>query len=168
MIQPRGNDHAQWKCAISGCSSKLLTQQYIRVYDQPVTENMGNHPSKAHSDYIHKHVRPYYVQMANSPRELPRAARPSYRRGNVEILGNPYHKRIPFPVFQSTTTLTKTPNWWNRLLRLWSQNIYLDVGVHKSCSLYNTTVCVHDYRTLDSRTNLYLAPYNIQYLATSK
>jgi hypothetical protein len=35
--------------------------------------------------------------MVNSPRELPRAARPSSRRGYVETLGDPYYKRVPLP-----------------------------------------------------------------------
>ena len=58
---------------------------------------MGDCPSKAHTDHIHKHVRPYYVQMDNSPRELPRAAKPSSRRGYVETLGDPYYKRVTLP-----------------------------------------------------------------------
>ena len=73
------------------------TQQYIKVYYQPGAENMGDYPSKAHTGHIHKHVRPYYVHMDNSPRELPRAARPSSRRGCVETLGDPYYKRVPLP-----------------------------------------------------------------------
>ena len=73
------------------------TQRYIKVYYQPGAENMGDYPSKAHTGHIHKHVRPYYVHMDNSPRELPRAARPSSRRGCVETLGDPYYKRVPLP-----------------------------------------------------------------------
>ena len=33
--------------------------------------------------------------MVNSPRELPRAEKPSSRRGCVETLGGPYYKRVP-------------------------------------------------------------------------
>ena len=73
------------------------TQQYVKVYYQPGAENMGDYPSKAHTGHIHKHVRPYYVQMSNSPEELPRAAKPSLRRGCVETLGDPYYKRVPLP-----------------------------------------------------------------------
>jgi hypothetical protein len=73
------------------------TQQYVKVYYQPGAENMGDYPSKAHTGHIHKHVRPYYVQLENSPRELPRAAKPSSRRGCVETLGDPYYKRVPLP-----------------------------------------------------------------------
>ena len=73
------------------------TQRYIKVYYQPGAENMGDYPSKAHIGHTHKYTSPYYVQMVNSPKELPRAAKPSSRRGCVETLGGPYYKRVPLP-----------------------------------------------------------------------
>jgi hypothetical protein len=44
------------------------THQYIKVYYQPESENVGDYPSKAHTAHIHKHVRLYYQRMVNSPR----------------------------------------------------------------------------------------------------
>ena len=58
---------------------------------------MGDYPTKAHTGAIHQHVRPYYLQMPNSPRTLLRADKPSSRRGCVELLGSPYHKGVPLP-----------------------------------------------------------------------
>ena len=84
------------KCNMS-CFLTKQTQRYITVYYQSGDENMDDHPSKAHTGNIDKHVRPYYVQMDNSPTELPRAAKPSSQRGCVEILGDPYYKIFPLP-----------------------------------------------------------------------
>ena len=73
------------------------TQRYIKVYYQPGAENMGDYPSKAHIGHTHKYTSPYYVQMVNSPKELPRAAKPSSRRGCVETFEDSYYKRVPLP-----------------------------------------------------------------------
>ena len=73
------------------------TQRYIKVYYQPGAENLGDYPSKAHTGPIHTHVRPYYQHEVNSPSVLPRAAKPSSRRGCAEILGDPYWKGAPLP-----------------------------------------------------------------------
>ena len=58
---------------------------------------MGDYPSKAHPGSIHRHARPYYLHMHNSPTELSRAAPPSSRRGCAETLADPYYKRVPLP-----------------------------------------------------------------------
>jgi hypothetical protein len=58
---------------------------------------LGDYPSKHHSAHVHQHVRPYYVHEANSPSLLPRAAKPSSRRGCTESLGSPYTKTYPLP-----------------------------------------------------------------------
>jgi hypothetical protein len=47
------------------------TQRYIKVYYHHGAENMSDYPGKAHTGHIHKHGRPYYVQMFNSLRDLP-------------------------------------------------------------------------------------------------
>ena len=73
------------------------SQQYIKVYYHPGAKNMGDCPSKAHTNHIHKHVRPKYVQMVNSPREPPRAAKPSSRQGYVETLGDPCYRGVRLP-----------------------------------------------------------------------
>ena len=73
------------------------TQKYFKFYYQPGQENMADYPSKHHVAGIHQHVRPYYLHMPNSPRFLVRAAKPSARRGCVQTLTDPYHKRVPLP-----------------------------------------------------------------------
>ena len=73
------------------------TQEYIRIYYHPGQENMGDYPSKHHFTPGHRHVRPWYIHMPNSPTHLPRALKPSSRRGCAEILGDPYHKMVPLP-----------------------------------------------------------------------
>jgi hypothetical protein len=72
-------------------------QNLFQFHYQPGQENLGNYPSKHHSADIHQHVRPYYVQMNNSPTILPRAARPSSWQGCVETLGDPYRGKTPLP-----------------------------------------------------------------------
>ena len=83
------------------------TQQYFKFYYQPGLENLGDYPSKHHTADIHQHVRPYYVHMDNSPTLLPRAMKPSTRRGCAEILGDPYSKKSPLP---SIGRLAVSPN----------------------------------------------------------
>ena len=78
----------------------LLDQEAQRMFDfqyHPGLENMADYPSKAHTGAIHQHVRPYYLHMDNSPRFLPRAHRPSTRRGCAEILGDQYQGKVPLP-----------------------------------------------------------------------
>ena len=72
-------------------------QRMFKFSQHPGLENLGDYPSKEHVGGIHKHVRPYYVHMPNSPTHLARALKPSARRGCAEILGDPYHKKVPLP-----------------------------------------------------------------------
>ena len=72
-------------------------QKYFRFQYHPGQENMGDYPTKHHTGAIHRHVRPYYLQEKNSPATLPRAAKPSSRRGCAETLGDPYLKGVPLP-----------------------------------------------------------------------
>ena len=84
----------------------LLDQKnnkYLKVWYKPGAENMGDYPTKAHTGAIHQHVRPYYLQMPNSPRTLLRADKPSSRRGCVELLGSPYYKGVPLPRIPNVT-----------------------------------------------------------------
>jgi hypothetical protein len=93
------------------------TQQYFKFYYHPGLENLGDYPSKHHTADIHQHVRPYYVHMDNSPTLLPRAMKPSTRRGCAEILGNPYSKKSPLPsidaigTFPSLAVSPKDPSY---------------------------------------------------------
>ena len=86
------------------------TQRYINVYYQPGAGNMGDYPSKAHTGHIHKHVRPYYVQTNNSPRELPRAEGQAHGEDVLKHLGIPTTRESHFHMFQNTVTLAKTSN----------------------------------------------------------
>jgi hypothetical protein len=63
----------------------------------PGFENLGDYQSKAHLGGHHLHVCPFYVHMPTSPRFLPRAAKPSIRRGCVKQVGN-YTRKMPLPV----------------------------------------------------------------------
>ena len=86
----------------------LLDQKnnrYFKVWYKPGAENMGDYPTKAHTGAIHQHVRPYYLQMPNSPRTLLIADKPSSRRGCVELLGSPYYKGVPLPRIPSVHKL---------------------------------------------------------------
>ena len=47
-----------------------MAQQYLKFYYQPGLENLSGYPTKHHLWQIRQHVRPYYLQMPNSPTEL--------------------------------------------------------------------------------------------------
>ena len=78
----------------------LLDHEAQKMFEflyAPGQENLGDFPSKNHFGDIYQHCRPYYVHMPNSPRYLPRALKPSSRRGCAEMLGDSYLKRTPLP-----------------------------------------------------------------------
>ena len=82
----------------------LLDQEAQRMFTfkyQPGQENLADYPSKNHPGEHHRHVRPYYVHMPNSPAFLPRALKPASRRGCVSTLGDAYRKRSPLPSLPS-------------------------------------------------------------------
>ena len=83
-------------------------QKYFRFKYHPGQENMGDYPSKHHTGPIHQHVRPYYLHAENSPRILPRALKPSSRRGCAETLGDPYHRQVPLPMIPVSRKLDST------------------------------------------------------------
>jgi len=60
-------------------------------------ENLTDYPTKHHMADIHQHIRPYYLQQANSPVQLKRASWPSAQREFVETLEDGYHKKILLP-----------------------------------------------------------------------
>ena len=45
-------------------------QKEFSFHQHPGQGNFGDHPSKAHTGTIHKHVRPYYVHMETLPSTL--------------------------------------------------------------------------------------------------
>ena len=91
----------------------LLDQEAQKMFKflyQPGAENLADYPSKAHTGASHQHVRPYYLHQDNSPRELPRASKPSVRRGCAEILGDPYDKKVPLPRIPNSRPLGSRHN----------------------------------------------------------
>ena len=83
------------------------TQKYFKFYYQPGQENMADYPSKHHTAGIHQHVQPYYLHMPTSPQFLVCAAKPIARRGCVQTLADPYHKRVPLPRIPDNRTQDK-------------------------------------------------------------
>ncbi len=86
----------------------LLCQEAQKILDvshHPGLENMGDYSSKANFRKFHRQIRPYYLNMPNSPYVLHRANMPSTWQGCAEILGDQYHGKIPFPqipMYQAT------------------------------------------------------------------
>ena len=76
-------------------ASRSTSPEDVNFSYQPGAENLGDYPSKAQLGTGHQHVRPYYLHQDDSPRVLPRASKPSARRGCAEILGDPYDKKVP-------------------------------------------------------------------------
>ena len=72
-------------------------QSLFTFHQHPGQENLGDYPSKHHTADTHRHVRPYYVHMDNSPLTLPQAQQPRTQRGCVGILGDGYQGKRPLP-----------------------------------------------------------------------
>ena len=95
-----------------------MAQQYFKFYYQPGLGNLADYPSKHHLWQIHQHVRPYYLQIPNSPTEHLRVDKLSLRRGCVGILGDPYLRQVPLPRIPNyrkpnlgSEQLPRTPNY---------------------------------------------------------
>jgi len=84
-------------------------QQYFKFYYQPRLENLGDYPSKHRTADIHQHIRPYYIHMDNTPTLLPRAMKPSTRRGCAEFPGDPYSKKSQLPSIGTSPRLAASP-----------------------------------------------------------
>jgi hypothetical protein len=72
-------------------------QQILKVRYHPGHENLADFPSKNHNGAQCQRARPFYLQTSQSPQYLPRAQRPSVRRGCVGKPGDPYVRRNPLP-----------------------------------------------------------------------
>ena len=72
-------------------------QRLLKVRWHPGHENLGDFPSKVHNGAHCQRARPFYLQTSQSPLFLPRAQRPSVRRGCVGKPGDPYIRRNPLP-----------------------------------------------------------------------
>jgi hypothetical protein len=88
--------------------SRAMDMRYFWITDQvamgffdvqwhPGIENLADYFTKHFDSKHHQAVRPWYLYMPNSPRILPRAAKPSTLRGCVGTLPNGYTKSGPLP-----------------------------------------------------------------------
>jgi hypothetical protein len=85
-----------------------MEMRFFRVTDQvalgnfnvtwhPGQENLADYFTKHFEARHHQAVRPWYLQMHNSPRILPRALAPSALKGCVGTLPHGYAKSVPLP-----------------------------------------------------------------------
>jgi hypothetical protein len=108
-----------------GVGDKVAQEMYTLSW-HPGQENLADYQSKHHIGAHHIAVRPWYLHTATSPRELPRAARPSTLKGCVGTLQNGYVRHVPLPRvpwIQSISLVTvpgtcysqvpKVPTWSN-------------------------------------------------------
>ena len=72
-------------------------QKKFYLHLHPRARNLSDYPTKHHTAEVHRHVRPYYLQQANSPIQLIHAAKPSARQVCVETLADGYLKKILLP-----------------------------------------------------------------------
>jgi hypothetical protein len=63
----------------------------------PGQENLADYQSKHHAMSHHINVPPWYLQIENSPRFLPRAQKPSALKGCVGTLNDGYVCKVPLP-----------------------------------------------------------------------
>ena len=88
--------------------SRSMEMRFLGVTDQvkngvidiqwhPGQENLADYTSKRYDSKHHQIVRPWYIQEDNSPRVLPRAAKPSALRGCVGTVSNGYNRTCPPP-----------------------------------------------------------------------
>ncbi len=74
-----------------------VAQEMYDLQWHPGQENLADYQSKHHVESHHRFVRPWYLHMANSPRVLPRADRPSALKGCVGTLKDGYIGKVPLP-----------------------------------------------------------------------
>jgi hypothetical protein len=74
-----------------------VAQEMYHLQWHPGQENLADYQSKHHVGSHHVSVRPWYLQIANSPRVLPRAVRPSALKGCVGTLKDGYIRKVPLP-----------------------------------------------------------------------
>ena len=77
--------------------SDKCAQQMYALHWHPGQENLADYQSKHHTGAHHMKVRPWYLHEANSPKELPRALRPSALKGCVGTLDGGYNHKVPLP-----------------------------------------------------------------------
>ena len=77
-----------------------VKQGYFDVQWHPGQENLADYFTKHFDGRHYQEVRPWYLQMHNSPCFLPRAAKPSTLKGCVGSLPNGYIRSVPLPRIQ--------------------------------------------------------------------
>ena len=82
-----------------------MVQQYFSFFYQPGLNNLADFCTKHHLWQIHQYVRPYYLQMPNSPTELLQVAKTSLGEGVLESLEIPIYDRSHYRVFLTTKNL---------------------------------------------------------------
>ena len=70
------------------------SQKILNVSYHPGQENLGDYPTKLNNGAHHLRVRSFYQHMKESPSFLPRAPRPSERKGCVGRTWDPYYEPI--------------------------------------------------------------------------
>ena len=98
----------------------------------PGMENLADYQSKHHPGAHHTAVRPYYLHEENSPRELPRANRPSTLKGCVGTLKDGYVRNVPLPwvpQVQSASPMTGTCYSQVPRVPMWSDPTRLLAGL---------------------------------------
>jgi hypothetical protein len=89
--------------------SDKCAQDMDALHWHPGQENLADYQSKHHAGAHHTKVRPWYLHESNSPRELPRALRPSALKGCVGTLAGGYLNKVPLPrapLLQSSFLMT--------------------------------------------------------------
>ena len=88
--------------------SDKCAQDMYALHWHPGQENLADYQSKHHAGAHHMKVRPWYLHEPNSPRELPRALRPSALKGCVGTQDDGYLNKVPLPrapLLQNTAAL---------------------------------------------------------------
>jgi hypothetical protein len=86
-----------------------VAQEMYALKWHPGQENLADFQSKHHIGSHHNAVRPWYLHLANSPRVLPWAERPSALKGCVGTLKDRYVRKVPLlraPRIQRTSHKT--------------------------------------------------------------
>ncbi len=89
--------------------SDKCAQDMYALHWHPGQENLADYQSKHHTSAHHSKVRPWYLHESNSPRELPRALRPSALKWCVGTQDGGYLNKVPLPrapLLQSTALMT--------------------------------------------------------------
>ena len=122
--------------------SDKCAQDMYALHWHPGQENLADYQSKHHTGAHHAKVRPWYLHEPNSPRELPRALRPSALKGCVGTQDGGYLNKVPFPRaprLQSTVALmTGNPDTcYSQVPRIptWSDLTRSHLGAFRSTML---------------------------------